>query len=88
MSSTHVLLAIAAAVMLVSAFGVVYSKHSSRQLFIELQLLEAERDRMEVQWGQLQLEQSTLLANGRVERMARRKLKMHIPDERSVVMVR
>ena len=88
MNTTHVFIAITACLVLLSAFGVVYSKHQSRQLYIELKGLETERDHMDVQWGQLQLEQSTLLANGRVERLARQKLKMRIPDEDSVVMVR
>jgi len=60
----------------VSAVAVVYSKHSGRELFIELQGLTNERDSMDVEWGQLQLEQSTLTTQGRVEREARGQLGM------------
>lgn len=88
MNGIQVMVGILAIAVLTSAFGVVYSKHLSRQLYIDLQKLETERDRMEVEWGQLQLEQSTLATNGRVENMARRKLNMRIPDEQSVVMVK
>lgn len=59
-----------------SAVGVVYSKHSGRELFIELQALANERDSMDVEWGKLQLEQSTLTTQGKVERAARDQLGM------------
>ena len=63
-------------VVVVSAVGVVYSKHTGRELFIELQALANERDSMDVEWGQLQLEQSTLTTQGKVERAARNQLGM------------
>lgn len=59
-----------------SAVGVVYSKHTGRELFIELQALGYERDRMDIEWGQLQLEQSTLTTQGQVEHAARDQLGM------------
>ena len=62
--------------VVVTAIAVVYSKHSGRELFIELQALAYERDAMDVEWGQLQLEQSTLTTQGQVERDARDKLGM------------
>ena len=58
----------------------VYAKHQSRVLFGELQALEAERDRMNTEWGQLQLEQSTLTTHGQVERAAHSRLGMRIPN--------
>ena len=63
-------------VVVVSAVGVVYSKHTGRELFIELQALANERDSMDVEWVQLQLEQSTLTTQGQVERAARDQLGM------------
>jgi len=59
-----------------SAVGVVYSKHQARKLFVELQALGNDRDNMDIEWGQLQLEQSTLSTQGRVERAARDQLGM------------
>ena len=59
-----------------SAVGVVYSKHQARKLFVELQALGNDRDNMDIEWGQLQLEQSTLSTQGRVERNARDQLGM------------
>jgi cell division protein FtsL len=62
-----------------SAVGVVYAKYLSRSEFVELQALKGERQRLEVQWGQLRLEEAALTAQPRVEELARRRLDMHIP---------
>ncbi|MES9868679.1 MAG: cell division protein FtsL [Sedimenticola sp.] len=83
-----ILLVILAIAVLVSATGVVYAKYSSRKYFVELQLLRAERDAVDVEWGRLQLEQSTWATHGRVERLARKKLKMHIPSSSEVMVIR
>ena len=71
-----------------SAMGAAYTKHQSRKLFIELQSLEAERDEMNVEWGQLQLEQSTHTTHGKVEDAARNRLGMHIPGPQQVMILR
>lgn len=73
--------------MLSSALGVVYAKHTSRKLFVELQQLEARRDAMEIEWGQLQLEQSTLTTHGQVEQFARERIGMLAPDPQSIVIL-
>jgi cell division protein FtsL len=73
---------------MLSALGVVYAKHESRKLFIELQDLRVERDKMNIEFGKLQLEQSTWAAHGRIERIARNKLHMTISSTNSVVMVK
>lgn len=65
-----------------------YAKHQSRKLFIELQALEAARDAMNVEWGQLQLEQSTHTTHGKVEHAARERLGMRIPDPQQVMILR
>ncbi len=70
-----------------SAIGVVYTKHQSRKLFAELQQLQTERDRMDVEWGRLQIEQSTLATHTRIEALAREKLSMATPAPKSVVIV-
>lgn len=70
-----------------TALGVVVSKHESRQQFLALQTLEHERDELAIEWGQLQLEQSTWATHGRVEQLARQKLAMKIPRVGDTVMV-
>ena len=75
-------------VVIATAMGATYTKHQSRKLFIELQSLEAERDEMNVEWGQLQLEQSTHTTHGKVEDAARNRLGMHIPGPQQVMILR
>lgn len=70
-----------------SCIAVVWSKHQARTLFVELQSLEAERDRLNIEWGQLKLEQSAWSTHGRVEQMARADLKMVIPRPTEVRLV-
>lgn len=74
--------------LLLTATGVVYSKYANRKQFVALQMLRAERDAMEVEWGRLQLEQSTWATHARVEKIARKRLKMHIPTAEEVVVVK
>ncbi|MGB5261210.1 MAG: cell division protein FtsL [Gammaproteobacteria bacterium] len=76
------------ALLLVSALAVVYAKHQGRKLFVELQALREARDSMDIEWGQLQLEQSTLTTQGQVERAARERLGMVYLTADSTVMVR
>ncbi|WP_269593378.1 cell division protein FtsL [Nitrococcus mobilis] len=70
-----------------SAVGVVYSKHKSRRLFIQLQDLQQERDQLKTEWGRLQLEQGAWATHGRVERIARERLEMRIPRQGDVVIL-
>ena len=77
-----------ALIVLASSLGVVYAKHQSRKLFVELDTLKKERDEMNVEWGQLQLEQSTLATHGRIERIAKKRLGMVTPEYKQVLIVR
>ncbi len=81
-----VITALSVAVM-VSAIAVIMVKHESRKHFIALQVLEKERDQMNVEWGRLQLEQGTWATHSRVERIARKKLHMFMPSTESVIVV-
>jgi len=66
--------------VLASSLGVVYGKQQARNRFSELQKLTNVRDELDIEWGQLQLEQSTWGTHGRVERVARDDLRMVIPQ--------
>jgi len=70
-----------------SALGVIYAKHQSRKLFVELEALKTSRDNLNIQWGKLQLEQSTWATPNRVESIASSKLGMHVPTLDKVVIV-
>jgi cell division protein FtsL len=70
-----------------SAIGVVYNKHQSRQLFAQLQRLQHEVESLQVEWGQLLLEQGTWSSDARVERIARERLHMKLPEPNEVVVI-
>ena len=81
MSATGWRLVVAAlwVAVLGSSLGVIYAKHEARTHFYELQKLTNERDELDIEWGQLQLEQSTWATHGRVERVAHDDLGMVTP---------
>ena len=74
-------------VALGSAAGAIYSKHRARELFIALERLNNQRDNLEVEWGQLQLEQSAWSTHAFVERVASTKLKMASPPPRDIELI-
>ena len=82
------LVIVLALIVLASSLGVVYTKHQSRKLFVELDTLKKERDEMNVEWGQLQLEQSTLATHGRIERAAKKRLGMETPEYEQILIVK
>lgn len=77
-----------ASAVFASALGVVYTQHQARKSFVELQALQAVRDELNIEWGRLQLEQSTWATHGRIEVIARDKLDMMIPSPAAVVLVK
>ncbi len=82
------LLGLIGGLSLLTALGVVYTKHESRKLFVQLQQLQSTRDELDIEWGQLQLEQSTWSTHSRIEQFAQRQLDMVAPEHRSVVIVK
>lgn len=73
--------------VLSSGVGLVYTHHTNRQLFIQWQKLQTERDHLEIEWELLQLEQSTLVTDIAVEETARTRLHMLIPDPGEVLYI-
>jgi cell division protein FtsL len=86
--SAKVMFALLVLAVIASAIGVVYSKYLSRRYFVSLQELQAEQEQLGVEWGRLQLEESTLAAHSVVERKARDRLKMHLPGFTEIVVIR
>ena len=71
-----------------SAILLIFSKHQSRKLFVELQQLKYEVDALNTEWSQLQLEQSAWSGHGRIERIAGKRLSMIMPGSGDVVFVK
>jgi len=75
-------------VVMATAIGLVYSKHKTRKLFVELQLLNKEVISLNTEWGQLQLEQSAWSDHGRIEQIAMKRLDMVIPEAEQLAFIK
>jgi cell division protein FtsL len=69
------------------ALGLVTSQHQARKLFAEMEQEQERAKQLDVEWGQLQLEQSTWAMHARVEKIARERLRMSVPDAKRTQMV-
>jgi cell division protein FtsL len=74
--------------VLVSAIGVVWTRHESRVLFVELTRLQNQRDELNVEYGRLELEQATWAEPRRIDEEARSKLGMMTPRPQDIQLVR
>ena len=75
------------AALIVCALSLVTSRHQARKLFVELEREQTQARSFEVEFGQLQLEQSTWATPARVEKIARDQLKMQLPPPRRIQVV-
>ena len=74
--------------VLVSALAVVYVTNLHRLTLNELQLAEQQSNQLQLQWGQLLLEQASLANPARVEQLATEKLQMMLPTSKQTVILR
>lgn len=74
-------------VCVVSAIALVYTRHESRVLFVELEVLTRERDELNIEWGQLQIEQSTWATHARIERVASEELGLVRPKATEIYLI-
>src|SRR5215470_15753869 len=75
------------AVLIACALSLVTSRHQARKLFIDLEREIAQTRAYDVEYGQLQIEQSTWAMPARVERVAREQLRMQLPTPDRVEML-
>lgn len=75
------------AALMACAMALVGSQHKARKLYVELQKEQAAAKQLDVEWGQLQLEQGTWGTHGRIERIATRELNMRLPAANRVEVV-
>jgi cell division protein FtsL len=73
------------AVAVICALAVVTSSHRARNLFVALEREQNRMHDLDVEWGQLQLEQSTWANHARIEKIARDKLGMRPPAAARIV---
>lgn len=74
--------------VVISAIAVILGTHHNRQLSITREKLMAERDRLDVEWRNLVLEQSALTEHTRIESRVKKDLGMYRPKPIDEVVVR
>jgi cell division protein FtsL len=67
------------AILIMCALALITSQHKARKLYGELQKEAVLSRKLDVEWGQLQLEQSTWAMHSRIETEATQKLNMQVP---------
>ncbi|MEQ1558005.1 MAG: cell division protein FtsL [Methyloglobulus sp.] len=75
-------------VLVGSALAVIDCKNVSRSIFIEIERQEKSLDQYEVEWGQMQLELSTLAEQNRVEAIAIKRLKLSAPPRDRIIYIK
>lgn len=74
-------------VLIFTALGSVTAQHKSRKLYFELQQQQDAAHLADIEWGQLQLEQSTWAMHARIEYIATQQLHMQVPDNKRIQVV-
>ncbi|NOQ34446.1 MAG: cell division protein FtsL [Methylococcaceae bacterium] len=74
--------------LIATALGIVHSKYRSRLLFFEIQQQHGYLDQQTVEWGQLQLEVTTLTSENRVEIEATEKLGLILPPRGKIIYLK
>ncbi len=87
-SPRMLLIAVLLLALLASGISVIYTTFKNRSMLNDLQQLRNQRNELQVQWGQLLIEQSTFSLDSRIERKAIDELQMKVPEFSDVVMVR
>jgi cell division protein FtsL len=68
--------AVLSLLLVACALSLVAAQYQARRLFIELERAQSEARVLDIEWAQLQLDQSTLAKHSRIEANARRDLNM------------
>jgi cell division protein FtsL len=73
--------------VMASAIAVVWTRHQSRVLFVQLTQLQGQRDDLNIEFGKLELEQATWAEPRRIDSEARTKLGMAMPSPQDIRLV-
>jgi cell division protein FtsL len=73
--------------LIMTALGTVTAQHKARKLYFELQQQQDAAKQYAIEWGQLQLEQSTWAMHARIEQIAEKRLQMQVPDAKRIQVV-
>jgi cell division protein FtsL len=75
------------AALIACALALVTTQHQSRKLYVELQKEQDLAKKLDVEYGQLQLEQSTWAMHSRIESIATSRLNMRVPPPNRIQVV-
>ncbi|HLX22194.1 MAG TPA: cell division protein FtsL [Usitatibacter sp.] len=75
------------ALVMLCAVGVITSQHRARKVFVELEAEQAAAKKLDEEFTQLRLEQSTWATNKRVEALASKNLGMRLPEPETTMIV-
>ena len=75
------------ALVVISAFLVIYYTHVNRQTTSKLEQLFTQRDELDIEWRNLLLEQSSLAEHSAIENKANKLLNMKRPDTKSEIII-
>ena len=67
--------------------GFVYFQNETRKMFAETQKIEKQKLDINAEYARLQIEKSTLVANNRIEKVAREQLNMKMPAEEQILVI-
>lgn len=87
MSKSIYMLIVLLAAVLVSALGVIYTTNSYRSMLNQVEQEEQQTHFLQLQWGQLLLEQSSLATPARVQDLAIGKLNMTLPSTKNTYLL-
>lgn len=74
-------------VLILVSLGVITSQHKARKLYFELEQLQEVNRKYDTEFGQFELEQSTMAMHSKVEEFATEKLKMQVPDAKRIQVI-
>ena len=88
MKSEILILIVVLIAIISSALGVVFTRHQSRQLAVQLSALETQQDEGLAEWSRLQIEQGWLADASQIEKKARGVLHMQQPAKTQILIIR
>ncbi|MGB5224642.1 MAG: cell division protein FtsL [Arenicellales bacterium] len=73
--------------VLVLALSLVYTRVTTRSLYLQLQSLQQQRDDFNVEWGRLLLQEARYAEPRYIEKAARQKLGMVFPERDKIAVI-
>ena len=87
MTALRIVIGFLLAFNVATAMGIVYTKHESRMVFKSMRAMQEGIDQAKIEWGRLQIEESTLARFGRIEEIATTRLGMRMPEHGEIKTV-